>query len=70
VCEQLHEAFPERFPLSDRLAKLVAAGKPGVYLPDFTLDPDWRQIGHRITTVRWQRGRMIPVVVEADQRVT
>ena len=40
VCEQLHEAFPERFPLSSRLAKLVAAGKPGVYLPDFTLDPE------------------------------
>jgi 3-hydroxyacyl-CoA dehydrogenase len=40
VCEQLHEAFPERFPLSGRLAKLVAAGKPGVYLPDFTLDPE------------------------------
>ncbi|GAB2822140.1 3-hydroxyacyl-CoA dehydrogenase NAD-binding domain-containing protein [Actinoallomurus bryophytorum] len=40
VCEQLNAAFPDRFPLSDRLAKLVAAGKPGVYLPDFTLDPE------------------------------
>jgi 3-hydroxyacyl-CoA dehydrogenase/enoyl-CoA hydratase/carnithine racemase len=40
VCEQLHAAFPDRFPLSERLAKLVAAGKPGVYLPDFTLDPE------------------------------
>jgi 3-hydroxyacyl-CoA dehydrogenase/enoyl-CoA hydratase/carnithine racemase len=40
VCEQLHEAFPDRFPLSSRLAELVAAGKPGVYLPDFTLDPE------------------------------
>jgi 3-hydroxyacyl-CoA dehydrogenase/enoyl-CoA hydratase/carnithine racemase len=40
VNETLHEAFPERFPLSGRFAKLVAAGKPGVYLPDFTLDPE------------------------------
>jgi 3-hydroxyacyl-CoA dehydrogenase/enoyl-CoA hydratase/carnithine racemase len=40
VGETLHEAFPDRFPLSGKLAKLVAAGKPGVYLPDFTLDPE------------------------------
>ncbi|MFC6881977.1 MULTISPECIES: 3-hydroxyacyl-CoA dehydrogenase NAD-binding domain-containing protein [Actinomadura] len=40
VNQTLHAAFPDRFPLSDNLAKLVAAGKPGVYLPDFTLDPE------------------------------
>jgi 3-hydroxyacyl-CoA dehydrogenase/enoyl-CoA hydratase/carnithine racemase len=40
VNETLHEAFPDRFPLSAKLAKLVAAGKPGVYRPDFTLDPE------------------------------
>ncbi|MFI0407631.1 3-hydroxyacyl-CoA dehydrogenase NAD-binding domain-containing protein [Actinomadura sp. 3N508] len=40
VNETLHAAFPDRFPLSDNLAKLVAAGKPGVYLPDFSLDPE------------------------------
>jgi 3-hydroxyacyl-CoA dehydrogenase/enoyl-CoA hydratase/carnithine racemase len=40
VNETLHEKFPERFPLSGKLAKLVAAGKPGVYRPDFTLDPE------------------------------
>jgi 3-hydroxyacyl-CoA dehydrogenase len=40
VGETLHEAFPDRFPLSGKLAKLVAAGKPGVYLPDFSLDPE------------------------------
>jgi 3-hydroxyacyl-CoA dehydrogenase/enoyl-CoA hydratase/carnithine racemase len=40
VGETLHAAFPDRFPLSDGLAKLVAAGKPGVYRPDFTLDPE------------------------------
>ncbi|QFG20715.1 3-hydroxyacyl-CoA dehydrogenase NAD-binding domain-containing protein [Actinomadura sp. WMMB 499] len=40
VNETLHAAFPDRFPLSDNLAKLVASGKPGVYRPDFTLDPE------------------------------
>jgi 3-hydroxyacyl-CoA dehydrogenase/enoyl-CoA hydratase/carnithine racemase len=40
VGETLHEAFPARFPLSGKLAKLVAAGKPGVYRPDLTLDPE------------------------------
>ncbi|MFI0371227.1 3-hydroxyacyl-CoA dehydrogenase NAD-binding domain-containing protein [Actinomadura sp. 1N219] len=40
VNETLHAAFPDRFPLSDNLAKLVAAGKSGVYLPDFSLDPE------------------------------
>jgi 3-hydroxyacyl-CoA dehydrogenase/enoyl-CoA hydratase/carnithine racemase len=44
VNETLHEAFPDRFPLSGRFAKLVAAGKPGVYLPDFTLDPEAAEI--------------------------
>ncbi|MUN36271.1 3-hydroxyacyl-CoA dehydrogenase NAD-binding domain-containing protein [Actinomadura litoris] len=40
VNETLHAAFPGRFPLSDNLAKLVASGKPGVYRPDLTLDPE------------------------------
>ncbi len=40
VGETLHEAFPSRFSLSEGLAKLVAAGKTGVYQPDFTLDPE------------------------------
>ncbi|WP_431911278.1 3-hydroxyacyl-CoA dehydrogenase NAD-binding domain-containing protein [Nonomuraea jabiensis] len=40
VAETLHEAFPDRFGVSENLAKLVAAGKPGVYRPDFTLDPE------------------------------
>jgi branched-chain amino acid transport system substrate-binding protein len=29
-------------------------------LGDFALDATWRQIGHRVTTIRWQHGRMIP----------
>jgi branched-chain amino acid transport system substrate-binding protein len=27
----------------------------------FSLDPAWRQVGHRVTTVRWRRGRMVPI---------
>ncbi|MGN9841885.1 3-hydroxyacyl-CoA dehydrogenase NAD-binding domain-containing protein [Nonomuraea sp. H19] len=40
VAETLHEAFPDRFGVSENMAKLVAAGKPGVYRPDFSLDPE------------------------------
>ncbi|MFA1545529.1 3-hydroxyacyl-CoA dehydrogenase NAD-binding domain-containing protein [Actinomadura chokoriensis] len=40
VNETLHGAFPDRFPLSDNLARMVEAGKSGVYLPDFSLDPE------------------------------
>ncbi|MEO3869085.1 3-hydroxyacyl-CoA dehydrogenase NAD-binding domain-containing protein [Nonomuraea sp. B12E4] len=40
VSETLHAAFPDRYGLSEGLAKLVAAGKPGVYLPDLTLDQE------------------------------
>jgi branched-chain amino acid transport system substrate-binding protein len=27
----------------------------------FSLDPAWRQVGHHVTTVRWRRGRMVPI---------
>jgi ABC-type branched-subunit amino acid transport system substrate-binding protein len=30
-------------------------------LGDFALDSAWRQIGHRVTTVRWLGGRMVPL---------
>jgi 3-hydroxyacyl-CoA dehydrogenase len=40
VNETLFQAFPDRFPVSEKLKKFVAAGKTGVYLPDFTLDPE------------------------------
>jgi hypothetical protein len=31
--EVLHDAFPERYPLSDNLRRIVEAGKPGIFLP-------------------------------------
>jgi 3-hydroxyacyl-CoA dehydrogenase len=32
VAETMHEAFPDRFTVSENLRRLVAAGKPGVYI--------------------------------------
>ena len=29
-------------------------------LGDFALDEEWRQIGHHVTTIHWQGGRMVP----------
>ncbi|MEU7987696.1 3-hydroxyacyl-CoA dehydrogenase NAD-binding domain-containing protein [Streptosporangium canum] len=40
VAETMHAAFPARYGVSDNLARLVAAGKPGVYAPDFSLDAE------------------------------
>jgi hypothetical protein len=33
VMEILHDAFPDRYPLSDNLRRIVEAGKPGIFLP-------------------------------------
>ncbi|HEY3200870.1 MAG TPA: 3-hydroxyacyl-CoA dehydrogenase family protein, partial [Actinomycetes bacterium] len=32
VAETMHEAFPDRFTVSENLRRLVAAGKPGIYI--------------------------------------
>ncbi|MER5319129.1 3-hydroxyacyl-CoA dehydrogenase NAD-binding domain-containing protein [Streptosporangium roseum] len=40
VAETMHAAFPARYGVSDNLARLVTAGKPGVYAPDFSLDAE------------------------------
>jgi branched-chain amino acid transport system substrate-binding protein len=37
---------------------------------DFTLDPAWRQVGHHVTTIRWQSGHMVPIVVEDASRAS
>ena len=47
VGETMHDAFPDRFPVSDGLRKLVAAGKTGVYKWDNgvpEVDPEVREI--------------------------
>lgn len=43
VAETMHKAFPDRFYVSENLGRLVAAGKPGVYVwegPTPTVDPE------------------------------
>ncbi|MGZ4620233.1 MAG: 3-hydroxyacyl-CoA dehydrogenase NAD-binding domain-containing protein, partial [Frankiaceae bacterium] len=47
VGETMHEAFPDRFPVSQGLRKLVAAGKTGVYKWDKgvpEVDPEVREL--------------------------
>jgi 3-hydroxyacyl-CoA dehydrogenase len=47
VAETMHEAFPDRFYVSDNLAKLVAAGKSGVYVWEGStpsVDPEVREL--------------------------
>jgi 3-hydroxyacyl-CoA dehydrogenase/enoyl-CoA hydratase/carnithine racemase len=47
VAETMHEAFPDRFAVSDNLRRLVEVGKPGVYVWDRTgqhLDPDLAEL--------------------------
>ncbi|GII54536.1 3-hydroxyacyl-CoA dehydrogenase [Planotetraspora thailandica] len=44
VAETMHAAFPDRYGVSENLAKLVAAGKPGLYGADFQIDPQARAL--------------------------
>ncbi|MFI9571198.1 3-hydroxyacyl-CoA dehydrogenase NAD-binding domain-containing protein [Microbispora rosea] len=44
VAETMRAAFPDRFGVSENLAKLVAAGKPGMYGPDLQIDPEVRTL--------------------------
>jgi ABC-type branched-subunit amino acid transport system substrate-binding protein len=41
-------------------AKDLPGWATSTLLGDFALDAAWRQVGHRVTTVRWQGGRMVP----------
>jgi ABC-type branched-subunit amino acid transport system substrate-binding protein len=38
------------------------------FFGDFTLDPAWRQVGHHVTTIRWQSGHMVPIPFEDGSR--
>jgi ABC-type branched-subunit amino acid transport system substrate-binding protein len=49
---------------ADRVAMAaedVVTWASSTLLGDFALDGAWRQIGHRVTTVRWLGGRMVPL---------
>ncbi|TDD16295.1 3-hydroxyacyl-CoA dehydrogenase NAD-binding domain-containing protein [Nonomuraea diastatica] len=67
VAETLHEAFPERFGVSASLARLVAAGKPGIYLPDLTLDEEAVALfagGSRASAAEQVRERVLAALAE------
>ena len=56
VAETMHEAFPDRFAVSENLRRLVAAGKPGIWSWDEQgrpyLDDDTRALFEQGATVR------------------
>ena len=45
----------------DMAAEDVVNWESSTLLGDFALDSAWRQVGHRVTTVRWLGGRMVPL---------
>ncbi|WP_017588607.1 3-hydroxyacyl-CoA dehydrogenase NAD-binding domain-containing protein [Nocardiopsis ganjiahuensis] len=44
VAETLNEAFPERFAVSPQLEAVVKAGKTAIFAPDFTIDPEVKEL--------------------------
>jgi hypothetical protein len=42
-------------------AETVRRWKTSKLLGGFTLDAGWRQVGHRVRTIRWRHGQMVPV---------
>ena len=67
VSETLHAAYPDRFGVSPKLRALVAAGKAGVYSPDFSVDPAVAAIlagGDRPSTPEQVRERALEALAE------
>jgi len=70
VSETLHEAFPDRFGVSENLARLVAAGKTGIYtweggVPE--VDSEVRELivqGDHAQTEEQVRGRALAAIAE------
>ena len=71
MSEQLHEAFPDRFGVSENLRRLVAAGKSGVYVwdgPTPSVDPEVAELfqhGDTPSTEEQVRDRALAAVVRA-----
>jgi ABC-type branched-subunit amino acid transport system substrate-binding protein len=42
-------------------AEAVRQWTTSTLLGSFALDDGWRQVGHRVRTIRWEHGRMVPV---------
>jgi 3-hydroxyacyl-CoA dehydrogenase/enoyl-CoA hydratase/carnithine racemase len=70
VSETLHEAFPARFSVSANLARLVTAGKTGIYVWDGgqpEVDPEVRELfgpGDRPQTAEQVRDRALAALAE------
>ncbi|MGI9093723.1 MAG: 3-hydroxyacyl-CoA dehydrogenase NAD-binding domain-containing protein [Mycobacteriales bacterium] len=75
VAETLHDAFPDRFAVSDNLRRLVDAGKPGIYLWDGgepRIDPDVSALftrGSSPSTVDDVRARALAAVADEARRM-
>jgi 3-hydroxyacyl-CoA dehydrogenase/enoyl-CoA hydratase/carnithine racemase len=68
VSETLHAAFPDRFPVSENVRRLVAAGKRAFYLPGTTtLDPEVAallEFGDRASSAEEVRERALAAIAE------
>ena len=42
-------------------AETVLGWRTSTLLGGFTLDAGWRQVGHRVRTIRWRHGQMVLV---------
>ncbi len=73
VAETMHEAYPDRFGVSDNLARLVAAGKGGLYVWDADgqhVDPDLAElyiVGDNPSTAEQVRDRALTALAEEIQ---
>ena len=67
VGETLAAAYPDRFAVSPKLRALVAAGKTGLYRPDFTVDESVTALlagGDRPSTAEQVRERALEALAE------
>jgi 3-hydroxyacyl-CoA dehydrogenase len=71
VSETLHAAYPDRFRVSDNLARLIEAGKPGVYVWDEqgrqSVDPDLAgllKVGDTVLTAEQVRDRALSALAQ------
>jgi len=71
VSETLHAAYPDRFKVSDNLARLIDAGKPGVYVWDAqgtqSVDPDLAgllKVGDTVLTAEQVRDRALSALAQ------
>jgi 3-hydroxyacyl-CoA dehydrogenase/enoyl-CoA hydratase/carnithine racemase len=60
VAETMHEAFPDRFYVSPNLARLVAAGKPGIY----TWGPEGQQVDPEVAAMFAPPAGSVPPTAE------